>query len=85
MTAISSVTGSGSAHIDGLLQSPQWTSTSITYSFPTAKSDVAWFATYRSGNTFEEFNSAQKLSVERALENCSSVLKVGLRPEESST
>jgi hypothetical protein len=59
MTATSSVSASGNANIDGLLSSLQWTSTSITYSFPTVKSDVAWFAFYHSGNTFEEFNSAQ--------------------------
>jgi len=69
------VSATGRAEIDGLLTSWKWTDTSLTYSFPSQKSDIYWFNTWssRASASFEEFNDTQKAFLRQSLEIYSDV------------
>jgi serralysin len=60
------VTASGDQDIDGILWGWRWTSTNLTYSFPTSSAD---YISYTSITGFEAFNSAQQAAMVRIVAN----------------
>ncbi|WP_230533235.1 M10 family metallopeptidase [Microvirga roseola] len=73
MTAAISVTPSGNPSIDGMLYGTRWAATNLTFSFPTAASDLSDYSTPLNSSDFTVLTSTERLAVEAALASWSSV------------
>ncbi|WP_109108551.1 M10 family metallopeptidase C-terminal domain-containing protein [Azospirillum sp. TSO35-2] len=85
-TGISIADGpTGNSAIDSILYGTKWTSTSLTYSFPTAASDLSDYSLENSLNPtyFDTLNSSQKLVFKEVLEAWSAIS--GLSFTEAAT
>ena len=77
--AIKTIARSGNVSIDGLISGTAWSSTALTYSFPTTGADYGTQATYGDPAPFNGFavlNAAQQSEVLRAFSLLSSYTKL---------